>query len=120
MNQAAQSGVNRRMDPRVAPGEGWIDIEGLRYEVRDVSVSGIRIRPYAGGHQIGGSFTFKLHLRGEAGKDIVIDGGAVVVRILPGEMAAQFFYLDSEQYPQFNAYLEHQFRISLNPPQTTH
>lgn len=120
MTQAAQSGVNRRMDQRFAPGEGWIDVEGRRYEVRDVSVSGVRIRPYVGCYQIGNSFSFTLHLYGDDGVDVVIDGGAVVVRVLPGELAAQFFHLDSDQYPKFDAYLERQFRASLTPSPTTH
>ena len=83
MSQLAQQGVNRRMDPRVQPAEGWVDVDGLRYEVCDVSASGILIRPYAGGHQVGSSFNFRLHLRDEANAEVVIDGGAVVVRMTP-------------------------------------
>jgi hypothetical protein len=83
-----------------------MDVDGLRYEVRDVSISGVLVRPYAGGHQVGSSFSFRLHLRGETDTEVVIDGGAVVVRAAAGEMAAQFFHLDSDQFPAFDGYLE--------------
>ncbi len=105
MHQPGQTGVNRRLDPRIAPADGWIDVEGLRYEICDVSVSGVLIRPYAGGHEVGSSFSFQLHLR-DGSDDVAIFGGAIVVRITPSEMAAQFFHLDAEQYPRFDAYLE--------------
>ena len=105
---AEQQGINKRMDPRVQPSEGWLDVDGLRYEVCDVSISGVLIRPYAGTHKIGASFSFRLHLRDGDG-EIVIDGGAVVVRVTPSEMAAQFFHLDSDQYPAFDDYLERQY-----------
>lgn len=116
---AEQQGVNRRMDPRVQPSEGWLDVDGLRYEVCDVSVSGVLIRPYAGGHGIGSSFDFRLHLR-EGDAEVVIDGGAVVVRVTPSEMAAQFFHLDSDQYPAFDAYLERQFAMRQGGSAGTH
>ena len=105
---AEHQGINRRMDPRIRPSEGWMDVDGLRYEVCDVSVSGVLIRPYAGGQAVGSSFNFRLHLR-EDDTEIVIDGGAVVVRVTPSEMAAQFFHLDSDQYPAFDASLERQY-----------
>lgn len=120
MEQMAQTGVDRRMDPRIQPANGWIDIEGLRYEVCDVSVSGVLIRPYAGGHQVGSSFGFQLHLRDASDEEVVIHGGAVVVRITPSEMAAQFFYLDSEQYPKFDAYLERLSRARVSGAETPH
>lgn len=116
---AEQQGINRRMDPRVRPSEGWIDIDGLRYEVCDVSVSGVLIRPYAGGRQVGASFNFRLHLRDGDG-EIVIDGGAVVVRVTPSEMAAQFFHLDSDQYPAFDDYLERQYSGRHGASMTKH
>jgi hypothetical protein len=114
MSEVARPGVNRRLDPRVRPKEGWVDVDGRRYEVWDVSASGLLIRPYAGGHEIGTSFTFRLHLRDEPNAEIVIDGGAVVVRATEKEMAAQFFHLDSDQYPAFDAYLERQFRALIS------
>ncbi len=115
---AEHQGINRRMDPRVRPSEGWMDVDGLRYEVCDVSVSGVLIRPYAGGHQVGGSFNFRLHLR-DGDAEILIEGGAVVVRVTPSEMAAQFFHLDSDQYPAFDAYLERQY-VGRHAGTTTH
>ncbi len=120
MHQLEQMGANRRMDPRIEPGNGWIDIEGLRYEVCDVSVSGMLVRPYAGGHRIGSAFSFRLHLRGAGNAEVVIDGGAVVVRITPSEMAAQFFHLDAGQYPKFDDYLDHLAGIRLTPDATPH
>ena len=120
MGQLAQMGADRRMDPRIEPANGWINIEGLRYEVRDVSVSGVLIRPYAGGHQIGSAFSFQLHLRDASDEEIVIDGSAVVVRITPSEMAAQFLNLDSEQYPQFDAYLDRLAHTRVTEAETPH
>ncbi len=120
MDQLAQTGVNRRMDPRVEPANGWIDIDGLRYEVCDVSVSGVLVRPYAGGHRVGGSFSFQLHLRDASDQEVVIDGGGIVVRITPSEMAAQFFYLDSEQYPKFDAYLARLVEGPVSEAETSH
>ncbi len=117
---AEQQGVNRRLDPRIQPSEGWIDIEGLRYEVCDVSVSGVLIRPYAGNHQVGASFEFRLHLRDDDNSEVVIDGGAVVVRVTPSEIAAQFFHLDSDQYPLFDAYLERQYASRTSGPIVKH
>ena len=53
-------------------------------------------------------------------RDIVIDGGAVVVRSGSAEMAAQFFHLDSDQYPDFDAYLERQFATRISERGSTH
>lgn len=104
---AEQSGINKRMDPRIQPSDGWMVVDGQRYEVSDVSISGVLIKPYVGSHKVGASFNFRLHLR-DGDKEIVIDGGAVVVRVTEIEMAAQFFHLDSDQYPTFDDYLGRQ------------
>ena len=113
MNQVARSGVDLRLDPRIDSKGAWIDIEGLIYEVGDVSISGLLVRPYEGTHDIGGSFSFKLHLRDGVGSEVVIYGGAVVVRLSDDEMAAQFFHLDADQYPAFDDFLERRFRARL-------
>jgi hypothetical protein len=109
MAKAARNAVDLRMDPRLVVEGGWIEIEGRKFAVRDVSLSGVRIQPYEGTHAVGGSFSFQLHLPDQDKSAVVINGGAVVVRLAKGEMAAQFFYLDADQYPAFDAYLERQF-----------
>jgi hypothetical protein len=114
MSEAKRQGADRRLDPRIRPKEAWVLIGERRYEVWDVSASGILVRPYAGEHKIGASFDFRLHLRDDPNPEIVIDGGAVVVRVNEKEMAAQFFHLDSDQYPLFDAYLERQFRALIS------
>jgi hypothetical protein len=113
MSEAERTGVNRRIDPRVRPKESWVEIDGVRYEVWDVSASGLLVRPYSGDHKVGASFDFRLHIRDEPQAEVVIDGGAVVVRLTKTEMAAQFFHLDSDQYPAFDAFLERQFRALI-------
>ncbi|MBM3545700.1 MAG: hypothetical protein FJX54_02005 [Alphaproteobacteria bacterium] len=114
MSEAERQGADRRLDPRIRPKEGWVRIDDRRYEIWDVSASGILIRPYAGDHKLGASFDFRLHLVDAPNPEIVIDGGAVVVRVNEKEMAAQFFHLDSDQYPAFDTYLEHQFRALIS------
>jgi hypothetical protein len=109
MAKAARNAVDLRMDPRLVVEGGWIEIEGRKFVVRDVSLSGVRIQPYEGAHAVGGSFSFQLHLPDQDKSAVVINGGAVVVRLAKDEMAAQFFYLDADQYPAFDAYLERQF-----------
>ncbi|MBM3531809.1 MAG: hypothetical protein FJX60_02080 [Alphaproteobacteria bacterium] len=119
MSETKRQGADRRLDPRVRPKEGWLLIDGRRFEVWDVSASGLLIRPYAGEHKIGASFDFRLHLLDLPNPEIVIDGGAVVVRINDKEMAAQFFHLDSGQYPAFDAFLERQFQALISERAST-
>jgi hypothetical protein len=106
MARAERSAVDLRMDPRLVVEGAWIEIDGRRFDVRDVSLSGVLIQPYDGAHAVGGSFSFQLHLPDKDKVEVVIKGGAVVVRLAEGVMAAQFFYLDADQYPAFDAYLE--------------
>src|SRR5262249_15160839 len=106
MSEAERQGADRRLDPRIRPKEGWGLIYGRRYEVWDATASGLLVRPYGGDRKIGASFDFTLHILDQPDPEIVIEGGAVVVRVNEKEMAAQFFHLDSDQYPAFDAYLE--------------
>lgn len=108
--QMTMSGINRRMDPRFEPREGWIEITGESYKVHNVSASGVLVRPYDGALTPGGSFSFRLRLKDDNETTIVIDGGAVAIRCSNGEMAVQFFSLDHDQYPVFDDYLERRFR----------
>lgn len=105
----AISDINRRMDPRIEPREGWIEITGESYKVQNVSASGVLVRPYDGVLKPGGSVSFRLKLRDENETVVVIDGGAVAIRCSNGEMAMQFFSLDQDQYPVFDDYLERRF-----------
>jgi hypothetical protein len=109
MARGARSSVDQRMDPRLVVEGAWIEIDGRRFGVRDVSLSGVRIQPYDGAHAVGASFSFQLHLPDLDKMEVVINGGAVVVRLARSEMAAQFFYLGADQYPAFDAYIDRRF-----------
>jgi hypothetical protein len=113
MGQIERAGADLRMDPRVESEGAWIEIEGQKYDVGDVSISGVLVKPYRGTREVGGSFSFQLHLKDDSGGEIAIDGGAVIVRVSDDELAAQFFHLDSDQYPAFDDYCERQFRARL-------
>lgn len=81
--------IERRKAPRFAFPDGIVTIDEHKYQLADISTTGLRIDPFEGNLSTGDDFSFSLALT-DRGIPLTYDGTGTVVRIDERGLAATY------------------------------